>query len=120
MTHDRRLEHSAQLSGKVLRRSENQGDTGYFWEKSVAIFLYDDSSFRYIDRRSGSVSGGGLSRPFDKEVVAEGRWTVETRGFAFHLVLEQGGVEAMSWRSENRGVSLHYLDDEAWDRYLIA
>jgi hypothetical protein len=120
MTYDRSARFRQDLLGKVLRRSENQADTGYFWERSRAIYLYPDLSFRYVDRRTSSVSSGGLSMPFDKEEVAEGTWTVEMREFCTFLVLEQNGVEVMSWRSQNRGVSLHYLDGDAWDRYLLA
>ena len=119
MTESARIRHRALLMGKVLRRVENQADTGYFWERSKALFLHHDLSFRYVVRTASSVSAGGLSLPSDKETVAEGRWSVEIRGFTCYLVLKQDGVEVLSWRSEDRGASLHRLDSENWHRYLI-
>jgi hypothetical protein len=117
MSRDERSMHGAQLSDKILERSESQADTGFCWERSRVLHLRGDLTFHFVDRRSSSVSGGGLSMPSSNEDVLEGRWTVEMRGFSTYLVLKQDGVEITSWRSENRGPNLHFLDGEAWERY---
>lgn len=119
MSDSERFEHAQVLMGKVLKRSENQADTGYYWEKTRSLYLYDDLSFRFVIHTMSSVSGGGLSMPSENQEVAEGRWTVEIRGFSPYLVLKQDGAEVLSWKSENGGQGLHYLDGEAWDRYRI-
>jgi hypothetical protein len=117
MSDSERTRHGAQLMGKILERSENQTDTGFYWEMSRVLHLRSDLSFRYVVRTASSVSGGGLSMPSAKEEVLEGRWTVEMRGSSTYLVLKRNGVEILSWRSENRGPNLHFLDGEAWERY---
>lgn len=119
MSDSERFQHASVLMDKVLKRSENQADTGYYWEKTRSLYLYGNLNFRYVIHTMSSVSGGGLSMPSENEEVAEGRWSIRMVGFTPHLVLLQDGNEVLSWRSENGGQGLHYLDGEAWDRYRI-
>lgn len=65
------------LRGKVLRRDENQSDRDYsggsfYFEKSKALFLFEDGTFRYEEKTFSSVSGGGcLCRRKATELATE-------------------------------------------------
>lgn len=115
-----RASHGASLSGRVLRRSENQGDRGYFWERNSAIFLRDDMRFRWETETISSASASGLSASGSGKRVVEGRWTIVEENGRMNLVLRHDDGGETSFSSRSGGQGLQYLDGEAWDRYLIA
>jgi hypothetical protein len=115
-----RSSHGAQLSGKVLRHSENQGDRGYFWERNSAIYLQSDMRFRFETETISSASGGGLSASSGGTSLIEGRWTIVEDAGQMHLLLRHDDGAETSFTSRNGGLGLQYLNGEAWNRYLIA
>lgn len=122
-----RFEIYRRLLGKVLRREENSFDRDYgggssFYEKSVAIFLYPDDTFRFETKTFSSLSGGGLSLPSESRREASGRWRVAASGDqpALQLELPDGQVFA-TWTLRNGAPQgIEYLDGEPWNRYRIA
>jgi hypothetical protein len=60
------------LTDKVLRLERVNSDRdyaggGWYDEVSHAVFLYSDMSFRYVIKTCRSVSGGGLSMPYENK-----------------------------------------------------
>jgi hypothetical protein len=112
------------LGGKVLRRSENQfdrdsGGGSSYSERSKAIFLYADGSFRYEERTFAHLSAAGMSIPSERRHAGEGTWSVEIVTGRPALVLRQDGRVAAWWHTRDGGVGVQYLDGEPWTRYRI-
>lgn len=112
------------LGGKVLRRCENQFDRDYsggssYYERSKAIFLYADGTFRYEERTFAQLSAAGMSLPSERRQVGEGNWSVEIVTGRPALVLRQDGRVAAWWHTRDGGVGVQYLDGEPWTRYRI-
>jgi hypothetical protein len=111
------------LSGKVLRRAENQFDrdasSSSYFERSKAIFLHEDGSFRYEERTFSQVSTAGMSLPSERRHAGEGTWNVELMAGRPALVLRQDGRVAAWWHTREGGMGIQYLDGEPWNRYRI-
>lgn len=114
---------TALLRGKVLRRKTTQRDQGWCYEKSEALFLYSDGTFRYQETISSTAFSGGLSLPSEKTGSLEGSWEIDTSSNLSHLVLTSDGliVANMSTSVGPRidGTEHHYLDGQTWTRYSI-
>lgn len=122
-----RAGHAALLFDKVLRRSENQGDRGYFWERNSALFLHGPSDdvqkhmrFRWETDTISSASGGGLSASSGGKRTVEGRWTIADGSGQMQLVLRHDDGEQTSFASRPAGQGSHDLNGEAWNRFSIA
>jgi hypothetical protein len=112
------------LRGKKLQHEENQSDRdysagGFYSEKSEAIYLFADQTFRYEKRTFSSVSGGGLSLPSESKRTAEGNWAVEMVAGEPHLVLRKDESVIESWRTSDGGVGVQYLNGVRWNRYKM-
>jgi hypothetical protein len=116
-----RVEHGSSLMGRVLSRTENQGDRGYFWERRSAIYLYAGSPLRFLweVETSSSVAGGGLSAASGGRQAVEGRWTIAEQLGLMYLVLYHDDGEETRLLSQNGGPGRHFLDHQAWDRRAI-
>ena len=58
------LQAAMRLKGKILKKDENSGDRdhsgdGYYYQRSIAIYLREDHSFLYKERTFSSVRAGG-------------------------------------------------------------
>lgn len=119
------LEAAMRLKGKVLKKDENSYDGDYsggsvYYQKAIAIYLYEDHSFRYEEKTFSSVRAGGLSLPSESTNRQEGRWKMEFHHETPHLVLRQTDDSVFRmWAVKDGGVGVEYLDDVAWNRYRI-
>ncbi len=112
------------LGGKKLQREENQSNRdysggGFYSEKSEAIYLFADHTFRHEKRTFSSVSGGRLSLPSESKRTAEGKWAVEMVAGESHLVLRKDGSVVESWRTSDGGMGVQYLNGVRWSRYKM-
>ena len=115
---------TAVLSGKILKRSQNQSDRdysggGFYNERSETLSLYADGSFRYQQCSFSSVSSGGLSFPYERKSTETGTWSVEFAGDDARLVLRKGGTLFKSWKTTDGGTGVQYLDSTRWARYRM-
>src|SRR5262249_31882407 len=105
-------------------RAENQfdrdrsGASSYF-ERSKAIFLHEDRTFRYEERTFSQVCAAGMSRPSERRQSGEGTWTGEVGTDRPALVLRQGGRVVACWHRREGGAGVQYLDGEPWSRHRI-
>jgi len=121
-----RLAIHQRLAGKVLRREENSFDRDYsggssFYEKSMAIFLYDDHTFRFEVKSFSSLSSGSFSLPSESRRESSGSWNVVASGSnpALELKLDDGSLLGTWILQADARQGLEYLDGEPWNRYLI-
>ena len=115
---------TAVLSGKILKRAQNQSDRdysggGFYSEQSESISLYADATFRYEKRSFSSVSGGGLSFPCERKLAETGTWSVQMIGGDARLVLRKGAAIFRSWKTRDGGTGVQYLDGVLWSRYRM-
>ena len=108
----------------MLSRAENQFDrdcsgASSYLERSKAIFLHEDGTFRYEERTFSQVCAGGMSLPSERRQSGEGTWTVELVTDRPALVLRQDGRVAGWWHTRNGGAGVQYLDGEPWSRERI-
>ena len=115
---------TAVLSGKILKRAQNQSDRdysggGFYSEQSESIALYADATFRYEKRSFSSVSAGGMSLPCERKTAEIGTWSVQVTRDDARLVLCKGGAIFRSWKTRDGGTGVQYLDGVLWSRYRM-
>jgi hypothetical protein len=112
------------LSDKVLKFERVNSDRdysggGWFDEVSHAIYLYSDMSFRYVINTFRSVSGGGLSLPYQNKEEYIGLWKITYQDFKTYLVFTFDDGSQQKYETQNLGTGLQRLNDQTWNRYLI-
>ena len=115
---------TAVLSGKILKRVQNQSDRdysggGFYSVQSESISLFADATFRFEKRSFSSVSSGGLSLPCERKLVEIGTWAVECAGDDACLVLRKGNAVFRTWKTRDGGTGVQYLDGTPWERYRM-
>jgi hypothetical protein len=115
---------AAVLRDKVLRRQNNNFDRDYsggssYYERSEAIYLFGDGSFRYEISSFSTVSAGGMtfSTPSNRERVGE--WRIDRVEGQAALVLIEDGEITNWWHTRNGSTGVQYLDGQAWERCRI-
>jgi hypothetical protein len=112
------------LTDKVLRLERVNSDRdyaggGWYDEASYAVYLYSDMSFRYVIKTFRSVSGGGLSMPYENKEEYIGAWSVVNENFKIYLILTFENYTQQKYETENLGQGLQRLGGQTWNRYLI-
>lgn len=112
------------LTDKVLRLERVNSDRdynggGWYDEVSHAVFLYSDMSFRYVISTFRSVSGGGLSMPYENKEEYLGVWSVVNENFKIYLILTFENYTQQKYETENLGQGLQRLGGQTWNRYLM-
>jgi hypothetical protein len=113
------------LQGQVLRREENQSDSGYgggssYWERRRALFLYEDGTFHLDDESFTTISAGGLSSPMEQREATDGTWTVQSIEEKPALALWKEDETSLTWwHLENDGDDVLHMDGEPWSRARI-
>jgi hypothetical protein len=114
---------SEMLASKVLKRSTNQGDSGYgsssYLERTEAISLYSDHTFVWRKESFSSVSSGGLSMPSEQKRSTSGQWTAQIVEGKPALVLWNGDELVTWWHARSGGSGIQYLDQDRWERYKM-
>jgi hypothetical protein len=121
------LQAAMRLRGKVLKKDENPSDRdysggGYYYQRSIAIYLREDHSFLYEERTFSSVRAGELSSSLESPTIRqEGTWKIEFRNESPHLVLRQPDDSVFrEWAVKDGGINIEYLDGVGWNKYQIA
>jgi hypothetical protein len=110
------------LTGKVLRREENQRDSdysggGFYYDSRKTLFLFADGTFRYEQHSSSRVSSGGLSSPSQRDTTDRGTWKVGMLDGKPFLALQGKDGSVFEWWHLTLGGGAHrqLLDGKPWD-----
>lgn len=112
------------LRDKVLRKQSNNFDRDYsggssYSERTEAIYLCGDGSFRYEISSFSTVSAGGMTFSTPRSRERFGEWKIDRVAGQPALVLIEDGEVTSWWHTRDGGTGVQYLDGVAWERYRI-
>ena len=113
------------LSNKVLRlqnvKSDNDESGGGWYEDIYyAMFLYSDFSFKYVVETFRSVSGGGLSMPYQNREEYFGNWKITYENFTTYITFTFEDYSQQKYETQNLGTGLQKMGEHTWNRYVIS
>ena len=112
------------LSNKVLRLQNVKSDNdysggGWYEDISYSMFLYSDFSFKYVVETFRSVSGGGLSMPYQNREEHFGNWKITYENFTTYITFTFEDYSQQKYETQNLGTGLQKMGENIWNRYLI-
>ena len=113
------------LSNKVLRLQNVKSDNdysggGWYEDISYAMFLYSDFSFKYVVETFRSVSGGGLSMPYQNREEYFGNWKITYENFTTYITFTFEDYSQQKYETQNLGTGLQKMGEHTWNRYVIS
>ncbi|WP_130734898.1 hypothetical protein [Flavobacterium sp. J27] len=113
------------LSNKVLRLQKVNSDRdysggGWYEDISHAMFLYSDFSFNYVIETFRSVTGGGLSMPYQNREEYRGHWKITYENFTTYITFTFEDYSQQKYETQNLGTGLQKMGEHTWNRYLIS
>lgn len=99
----------ATLSGHVFKRVLGRGRSqlvqdysggSALSERSQALFLYSDATFRLDEKIFRTITGGGVSLPSEEVRSLSGKWLLEITEDVLYLVLKRDGTVIDRWPIE--------------------